>query len=89
MDYDEYKQLFELDDNKENLYELANEIYFKAIKGREKQFIIELEGGNTENTEEGSELYYAIEQTVEGMMKKQTDQEAITKYVLDNISTLV
>ena len=69
MDYDEYKQLFELDDNKENLYELANEIYFKAIKGREKQFIIELEGGNTENTEEGSELYYAIEQTVEGMMK--------------------
>ena len=43
MDYDEYKQLFELDDNKENLYELANEIYFKAIKGREKQFIIELE----------------------------------------------
>ena len=89
MDYDEYKQLFELDDNKENLYELANEIYFKAIKGREKQFIIELEEGNTENTEEGSELYYAIEQTVEGMMKKQTDQEAITKYVLDNISTLV
>ena len=89
MDYDEYKQLFELDDNKENLYELANEIYFKAIKGREKQFIIELEGGDTENTEEGSELYYAIEQTVEGMMKKQTDQEAITKYVLDNISTLV
>ena len=81
--------MFELDDNKENLYELANEIYFKAIKGREKQFIIELEGGNTENTEEGSELYYAIEQTVEGMMKKQTDQEAITKYVLDNISTLV
>ena len=89
MDYDEYKQLFELDDNKENLYELADEIYFKAIKGREKQFIIELEDGSTENTKEGSELYYAIEQTVEGMMKKQTDQEAITKYVLDNISTLV
>ena len=89
MDYDEYKQLFELDDNKENLYELANEIYFKAIKGREKQFIIELEEGNTENTEEGSKLYYAIEGIVEGMMKKQTDQEAITKYVLDNISTLV
>ena len=76
-------------EEKENLYELADEIYFKAIKGREKQFIIELEEGNTENTEEGSELYYAIEQTVEGMMKKQTDQEAITKYVLDNISTLV
>ena len=76
-------------EEKENLYELADEIYFKAIKGREKQFIIELEGGDTENTEEGSELYYAIEQTVEGMMKKQTDQEAITKYVLDNISTLV
>ena len=56
MDYDEYKQLFELDDNKENLYELANEIYFKAIKGREKQFIIELEDGSTENTKEGSEL---------------------------------
>ena len=76
-------------EEKENLYELADEIYFKAIKGREKQFIIELEGGNTENTEEGSELYYAIEGIVEGMMKKQTDQEAITKYVLDNISTLV
>ena len=89
MDYDEYKQLFELDDNKENLYELANEIYFKAIKGREKQFIIELEDRSTENTEEGSELYYAIEQTVEGMMKKETDRAAITKDVLDNISTLV
>ena len=76
-------------EEKENLYELADEIYFKAIKGKEKQFIIELEGGNTENTEEGSELYYAIEGIVEGMMKKQTDQEAITKYVLDNISTLV
>ena len=76
-------------EEKENLYELADEIYFKAIKGREKQFIIELEEGNTENTEEGSELYYAIEGIVEGMMKKQTDQEAITKYVLDNISTLV
>ena len=76
-------------EEKENLYELADEIYFKAIKGREKQFIIELEGGYTENTEEGSELYYAIEGIVEGMMKKQTDQEAITKYVLDNISTLV
>ena len=76
-------------EEKENLYELADEIYFKVIKGREKQFIIELEGGNTENTEEGSELYYAIEGIVEGMMKKQTDQEAITKYVLDNISTLV
>ena len=76
-------------EEKENLYELADEIYFKVIKGKEKQFIIELEGGNTENTEEGSELYYAIEGTVEGMMKKQTDQEAITKYVLDNISTLV
>ena len=89
MDYDEYKQLFELDDNKENLYELADEIYFKAIKGREKQFIIELEDRSTENTEEGSELYYAIEQTVEGMMKKETDRAAITKDVLDNISTLV
>ena len=76
-------------EEKENLYELADEIYFKAIKGREKQFIIELEEGNTENTEEGSELYYAIEGIVEGIMKKQTDQEAITKYVLDNISTLV
>ena len=76
-------------EEKENLYELADEIYFKVIKGKEKQFIIELEGGNTENTEEGSELYYAIEGIVEGMMKKQTDQEAITKYVLDNISTLV
>ena len=76
-------------EEKENLYELADEIYFKAIKGREKQFIIELEEGNTENTEEGSELYYAIEQTVEGMMKKQTDQEGITKHVLNNISTLV
>ena len=78
-----------MNNEKENLYELANEIYFKAIKGREKQFIIELEEGNTENTEEGSELYYAIEGIVECMMKKQTDQEAITKYVLDNISTLV
>ena len=78
-----------MNNEKENLYELADEIYFKAIKGREKQFIIELEEGNTENTEEGSELYYAIEGIVEGMMKKQTDQEAITKYVLDNISTLV
>ena len=76
-------------EEKKNLYELADEIYFKVIKGKEKQFIIELEGGNTENTEEGSELYYAIEGIVEGMMKKQTDQEAITKYVLDNISTLV
>ena len=78
-----------MNNEKENLYELAGEIYFKVIKGKEKQFIIELEGGNTENTEEGSELYYAIEGIVEGMMKKQTDQEAITKYVLDNISTLV
>ena len=43
--------------NKENLYDLANEIYFKAIKGKEKQFIIELEDRSTENTEEGSELY--------------------------------
>jgi hypothetical protein len=75
--------------NKENLYDLANEIYFKAIKGKEKQFIIELEDRSTENTEEGSELYYAIEQTVEGMMKKETDRAAITKDVLDNISTLV
>ena len=78
-----------MNNEKENLYELADEIYFKVIKGKEKQFIIELEGGNTENTEEGSELYYAIEGIVEGMMKKQTDQEAITKYVLDNISSLV
>ena len=85
-----------MNNEKENLYELANEIYFKAIKGREKQFIIELEGGDTENTEEGSELYYAIEETVKGMMelasvfaKEKKDQEAITKYVLDNISTLV
>ena len=75
--------------NKENLYDLANEIYFKAIKGKEKQFIIELEDRSTENTEEGSELYYAIEQTVEGMMKKETDRAAITKDVLENISTLV
>ena len=75
--------------NKENLYDLANEIYFKAIKGKEKQFIIELEDRSTENTEEGSELYYAIEQTVEGMMKKGTDRATITKHVLDNISTLV
>ena len=72
-----------MNNEKENLYELADEIYFKVIKGKEKQFIIELEGGNTENTEEGSELYYAIEGIVEGMMKKQTDQEAITKYVTD------
>tara|TARA_Y100000401_G_scaffold75964_1_gene61782 strand:- start:328 stop:564 length:237 start_codon:yes stop_codon:yes gene_type:complete len=75
--------------NKENLYDLANEIYFMAIKGKEKQFIIELEDRSTENTEEGSELYYAIEQTVEGMMKKETDRATITKHVLDNISTLV
>ena len=75
--------------NKENLYDLANEIYFMAIKAKEKQFIIEIEDRSTENTEEGSELYYAIEQTVEGMMKKETDRAAITKDVLDNISTLV
>ena len=75
--------------NKENLYDLANEIYFMAIKGKEKQFIIELEDRSSENTEEGAELYYAIEQTVEGMMKKETDRAAITKDVLDNISTLV
>ena len=60
-----------------------------AIKGKEKKLIIELEDRSTENTEEGSELYYAIEQTVEGEMKKETDRAAITKDVLDNISTLV
>jgi 3-isopropylmalate dehydratase small subunit len=89
MDYDEYKQLFELDDNKENLYELADEIYFKAIKGKEKQFIIELKDGSTENTEDGSKLYWSIENTAESMMKEGMDKVEIKNQILSYTSTFI
>tara|TARA_A100001515_G_scaffold96932_3_gene77859 strand:+ start:492 stop:713 length:222 start_codon:yes stop_codon:yes gene_type:complete len=67
-------------------HDLAEKLYFKAIEGREKQFIIELEDGSTENNEKGSDLYWRIEDTVESMLKKA--EQDITKEILSNLSTL-
>ena len=78
-----------MNNEKENLYELADEIYFKVIKGKEKQFIIELEDGSTENTEDGSKLYWSIEDTAESMMKEGMDKVEIKNQILSYTSTFI